>query len=79
MVSIAAMAIILPAIINTMMTGLYNLTGKYAAIVGADYGYKANNNLETINTKLIEHWKAGGLVTISWHADNPYVEGYNCR
>ena len=62
-----------------MMTGLYNLTGKYAAIVGADYGYKENNNLTTINSKLIEHWKAGGLVTISWHADNPYVEGYNCR
>lgn len=64
---------------GTMMTGLYNLTGKYAAIVGADYGYKANNNLTTINTKLIEHWKAGGLVTISWHADNPYVAGYDCR
>jgi mannan endo-1,4-beta-mannosidase len=64
---------------GTMMTGLYNLTGKYAAIVGADYGYKANNNLTTINSKLIEHWKAGGLVTISWHCDNPYVAGYDCR
>lgn len=64
---------------NTMMTGLYNLTGKYAAILGADYGYKANNNLTTINTKLIEHWKAEGLVTISWHADNPYMAGYDCR
>jgi mannan endo-1,4-beta-mannosidase len=64
---------------GTMMTGLYNLTGKYAAIVGADYGYKANNNLTTINDKLIEHWNSGGLVTLSWHADNPFQEGYNCR
>lgn len=64
---------------GSMMTGLYNLTGKYAAIVGADYGYKANNNLTTINTKLVEHWNAGGLVTISWHADNPYLAGYDCR
>lgn len=51
---------------GTMMTGLYTLTGKYAAIVGTDYGYKANNNLTTINTKLIEHWKAGYF--LQWHS-----------
>lgn len=64
---------------ETMMTALYNLTGKYAAIVGAEYGYKANNNFTTINNKIIQHWKAGGLVTISWHADNPFLDGYDCR
>jgi mannan endo-1,4-beta-mannosidase len=64
---------------GTMMTALFNLTGKYAAIVGAEYGYKANNNFTTINNKIIVHWNGGGLVTISWHADNPFLDGYDCR
>jgi mannan endo-1,4-beta-mannosidase len=64
---------------GTMMTALFNLTGKYAAIVGAEYGYKANNNFTTINNKIIAHWNSGGLVEISWHADNPFLAGYDCR
>jgi mannan endo-1,4-beta-mannosidase len=63
---------------GTFMDGLYNLTAKYPAICGADYGYKVNN-LNTINQKLISHWNAGGLVAISWHADYPWASGYNSR
>jgi len=64
---------------GTMMGGLFALTGKYAAIVGADYGYIANNNLSAINSKIIEHWNGGGLVEISWHAGSPWKSRYNCR
>jgi mannan endo-1,4-beta-mannosidase len=63
---------------GTFMDGLFNLSGKYPAICGADYGWKVNN-LNTINQKLISHWNAGGFVEISWHADNPFANGYEVR
>jgi mannan endo-1,4-beta-mannosidase len=63
---------------GTFMDGLNTPTGKYPAICGADYGFK-ENNLNTINEKLIAHWKAGGLVTLSWHTDYPWADGYDCR
>ncbi len=70
---------------DTYMTSLYQATGKYPAIAGADYGYKSNNLL-VINQKLTEHWNAGGLVTINWSADYPWdapwnstSTPYNCR
>lgn len=58
---------------------LYRSTGKYPTLLGNDYGIKANVNYSAINQILIKHWKAGGLVTLSWHADCPWFDGYNMR
>jgi len=57
---------------DRFITDLEDLSGKAPAIVGADYGYK-KNDLSKINEKLIYHWNRGGLVTLSWHADNPFL------
>ena len=58
---------------------IHDLTGKYPALLGLDYGYFSNVNMSLNNEYAIEHWKKGGLVTFSWHADNPWKEGYNVR
>ncbi|RTE05458.1 glycosyl hydrolase [Paenibacillus whitsoniae] len=65
---------------------LYNLTantptagtpGKYPAMIGYDFYYKATNlaDLSDWRTFIVDHateyWKKGGLVTISWHETNP--------
>ncbi len=57
---------------------LKEMTGKSPALIGADYGWK-DNNMATINRALVRHWNAGGLVTLSWHLDNPFTRGYNVR
>lgn len=59
--------------------GLYKQTGKYPALIGIEYGYNANSDIPFINQYVKNFWARGGLVTISWHADNPWTEGYNCR
>ncbi|WP_159474962.1 glycosyl hydrolase [Dyadobacter sp. 3J3] len=59
--------------------GIYDLTEKYPALLGLEYGYFSNVNISLNNQYAIEHWKKGGLVTISWHADNPWKDGYNVR
>ena len=48
-------------------------TGKYVGLMGADFGWSSEDDypVET----LIDHWNNGGLVTASWHADNPFVDG----
>jgi mannan endo-1,4-beta-mannosidase len=53
---------------------LVKATGKYPGLVGVDYGWR-DNNLGVINNVVINYWKKGGLVTISWHCDNPFIEG----
>ena len=50
-------------------------TNKYVGIIGADLGFFPSLNYP-INT-LIDHWTEGGLVALSWHADNPFTEGYD--
>ena len=57
------------------VVNLYNQTGKYVGIVGADYGWSHGVNLSLINEKLIDHAGLGGWVTISWHAMNPWNGG----
>lgn len=52
-------------------------TGKYVGLIGADLGWRNHDSYPV--DKLIDHWNHGGLVTISWHADNPFTEGYNVR
>jgi len=61
------------------VAGIAQATGKWPAIAGADYGYGAGRNdspeLSAVNRELIAYWKAGGLVTLSWHARNPLTHG----
>jgi mannan endo-1,4-beta-mannosidase len=64
---------------DEFVEGLHRSTNKYPALLSVEYGYTPDNDLKTINGFAIKHWKRGGLVTISWHADNPWVEGYDCR
>src|SRR5271165_198909 len=52
---------------------LHNAAGKWVAMVGADYGSPKSNaepgaGLSALNQVLVDYWKAGGLVTISFHA-----------
>lgn len=56
---------------------LHRLTGKYPALLSVEYGFTPGNDLQAINQYAIGHWHRGGLVTISWHADNPWVDGYD--
>ncbi|MEO9893856.1 glycosyl hydrolase [Aurantibacter sp.] len=52
---------------------LADMTGQYVGLVGADFGWFAGDKYPV--QTLIEHWNNGGLVTVSWHADNPFTEG----
>jgi mannan endo-1,4-beta-mannosidase len=58
---------------------LYDSTGHYPALIGLEYGWFANAHLSQVNQFAIKHWQQGGLVTISWHADCPWTDGYNVR
>lgn len=56
---------------------LYNLTGKYPAMIGYDFLYNVTNaaDLAKWRSFIVDHatdyWKKGGLVTLSWHETNP--------
>ena len=52
---------------------VFEITGKYPALLGEDfsYGKEAFKKRLDITTAAVEHWKEGGLVTISWHQVNP--------
>ena len=57
---------------------LQRRTGKWVALVGADYARLSNDatvDLARANEPLIAHWRQGGLVTVSWHARNPWTGG----
>jgi len=64
---------------HEFVEGLKEATGKYPALLSVEYGYTPGNDLKAINKFAIDHWNKGGLVTISWHADNPWQKGYDCR
>jgi mannan endo-1,4-beta-mannosidase len=58
---------------------LHTQTGKYPALLGLEYGWWPGNDFAAINQLALDHWKQGGLVTLTWHADNPFADGYNVR
>jgi mannan endo-1,4-beta-mannosidase len=66
-------------IYDTYFENLYKNTGKYPALLGNDYGMKSTIRYAEINSLIIKHWEAGGLVTLSWHADCPWFDGYNAH
>ena len=56
------------------VTSLETSSGKKVGLIGADLGWRESANYPV--EKLISHWNEGGLVTLSWHADNPFEPGY---
>ncbi len=60
---------------NTYVDVLADKTGRHVGIIGADLGFFPSSDYPV--QTLIDHWKAGGLVTVSWHADNPFLAGYD--
>ncbi|WP_422079570.1 glycosyl hydrolase [Ulvibacterium sp.] len=60
---------------NTHVDVLADLTGRHAGIIGADLGFFPSGTYPV--KTLIDHWEQGGLVAVSWHADNPFIEGYD--
>ncbi|MFS4467974.1 glycosyl hydrolase [Maribacter sp. 2210JD10-5] len=54
---------------------LADVTGRKVGIIGADFGFFPSTDYPV--QTLIDHWNNGGLVTVSWHADNPFKEGYD--
>jgi mannan endo-1,4-beta-mannosidase len=68
-----------PKAFDLFVEGIYQKTGKHVALLGSDYFAKEgatdaqNQRLDEI---LIAHWKAGGLVTLTWSADNPWYPGH---
>lgn len=55
--------------------GLHQQTGKWIGMIGGDYGLDPNHNVAQSTNVFIDHWYSGGLVTISWHLDNPWTGG----
>jgi len=54
-------------------------TGNAPALIGYEYGWNSHNRVDRVNLDVMKQWNSGGLVTISWHADNPFTPGYSPR
>ncbi len=61
--------------INTLVNNLQQQTGKYIGMIGADYGLDPSVNYAQANQVLIDYSNAGGIITLSWHMDNPWTGG----
>ena len=57
---------------NTYVDMLVDKTGNHVGLIGADFGWETKDEYPV--HILIDHWREGGLVTVSWHADNPFVD-----
>jgi mannan endo-1,4-beta-mannosidase len=56
---------------NDIFGDIYTKSGgKYPAIMGADIDYYGGGTPYNLS-RLIDHWKNGGLVELTWHAANP--------
>jgi mannan endo-1,4-beta-mannosidase len=65
----------LPADYNKYIRGLYDQTGKWCALIGVDFNRVDAANYRSANAVIIDHWNKGGLVTVSFHSDNPWTGG----
>lgn len=62
---------------------VHSVTGDYPAVMGFDIGgieLGAEKNIdkvsfEIIRQEMIRHYGRGGMITVSWHADNPLTGG----
>jgi len=57
---------------DARMTAIYEETGKWIAMAGADYAW-SDWSEEGQNSKLIEHWNNGGLIYVGCHWYNPWT------
>lgn len=57
------------------VTALHEQTSRTLGLIGGDYGLDDKHDVAATNKLFIDHWKRGGLVTISWHLDNPWTGG----
>jgi mannan endo-1,4-beta-mannosidase len=57
------------------MEGLFRQTGKYCAILGSDLEDLSTQNQSGAHAILKSFWDQKGLVTLSWHAANPWTGG----
>ncbi|MFH1602247.1 MAG: glycosyl hydrolase [Candidatus Shapirobacteria bacterium] len=63
----------IPLEFNRQAAGLNKITGKWPGLIGGDYAYWGTRpDYSKYNKVFIDYWKKGGLVTISWHAQNPW-------
>ena len=51
------------------MDYLYDVTGRYPAILGLDY---MHNDFAGVNERAIKWWNEGGIVTICWHTGSDF-------
>jgi len=62
-----------------------SVTGDYPAVMGFDIGkieLDSEKNIDNvafaiIREEMIRHFKRGGMITVSWHADNPLTGGHS--
>ncbi len=60
-----------------------SVTGDYPAVMGFDIGKIENDSEKNIDNvafaiireEMIRHYERGGMITVSWHADNPLTGG----
>jgi mannan endo-1,4-beta-mannosidase len=67
-----------PGCYERYVTALHRQSGRWVALVGGDYarlGDAWRLDLSRTNEPLIAHWRRGGLVTVGWHARNPWTGG----
>ena len=57
---------------RTTVDGLARTSGRRLALIGSDFIGGFN---EAARVRLTDHWRAGGLVTICYHAPNPWTGG----
>lgn len=60
---------------NDYVDALTDISGREVALVGADFGFFPSTDYPV--QTLVDYWEQGGLVTVSWHADNPFASGYD--
>ncbi len=67
---------------ETFIEGLHGATEKWVALAGADVGYTKTTpdnfpgyDLDELVDVLIDYWNSGGLITLSYHAKNPWTGG----
>ena len=58
---------------ETYVRQLHSQTGQWVGMIGGDYGLDPNHDFWVSNQVFTNHWNQGGLVTISWHFDNPWT------
>ena len=68
-----------PEFFEKYFQSLHKETNRVPLLLGIEYGWHAKNDLKVINSYAINHAEKGGLVTVTWHVDDPFIDGYTPR